>query len=89
MDTTNEREERQRAPQARETTMLHPTSIRITYDLRRRLEIAAEANGRSISGEIVARLERAFKREAMGLDFSVGLPLKREKVVRRRPYKKG
>ncbi|HEV2559665.1 MAG TPA: Arc family DNA-binding protein [Microvirga sp.] len=39
---------------------LHPTSVRLTAELRRQLEAAASAAGRSLSQEIEQRLERSF-----------------------------
>lgn len=40
---------------------ISPTGVRLPPDLRERLSEVAEANNRSLSAEIVARLERSFE----------------------------
>lgn len=37
--------------------------VRISSDLRRKIEASARANNRTMNGEIVARLEASFARE--------------------------
>ena len=55
----------QRAPRARERAIPHPTSVRLPEDLRERLDATASLSGRSISAEIVERLERTFPKGAV------------------------
>lgn len=44
---------------------MHPLNLRTTPAMRKKLEDAASANGRSLTSEIEHRLERSFDREAI------------------------
>ena len=43
---------------------VHPTSLRLPSDLKLELKERAKANRRSLTGEIIAMLERAVAAEA-------------------------
>jgi hypothetical protein len=55
----------------------HPLSMRTTLDIKRRLERAAVASGRSIAQEVENRLERSFV-----YDEAFGSPEVRDAVLR-------
>lgn len=47
---------------------ISPYPIRMPPDLRRALEDSAKSGARSLHAEIIARLERSFEGDALGLD---------------------
>jgi plasmid stability protein len=48
---------------AKKDSVLRPIMTRLREGLRKRLEVAAKANGRSMNAEIIHRLEKSFDQE--------------------------
>lgn len=54
----------------KESQQVNPYPIRLTHELRERLEIAAKQAGRSLNAEMLLRLELSFKNEVEAFESS-------------------